>query len=377
MKNRILVLNSDLSGLNKYLIQHLSRKGWDCISVDIPDYKIYKGLALILSFSPNIRVWRNRASAYLDRLHKTSNAFLKKTEFCQEKVEKLKNKIDIILQFSGMFMPVRDLSALNGTPYVIFTDYTMKLAENYPTWGPFRAQREKWFALERKLYENASLILTSSDNAKRSFIGSYSIENKRVATVGCGVTLQDSTNLTKEYKDKTVLFIGRSFTSKGGHILLEAFKKVREKIRDAKLVIVGPAKAKLRISALGVTFLGRVNNREQIKNLYKQASIFAMPSLREPFGLVFLEAMSYKLPCIGTKVDAMPEIIEDGKTGFLVPPGDCEALAEKILLLLESPDLMREMGDVGFLRAKEKFSWENIINKIDLNLRAVLEKRID
>jgi len=86
------------------------------------------------------------------------------------------------------------------------------------------------------------------------------------------------------------------------------------------------------------------------------ASVFAMPSIQENFRHVFLEAMAYKTPCIGTAVDAMPEIIENGKTGFLVPPNDHKELADKLILLLEEENLMKRMGEPGRRRVEKYFT---------------------
>jgi glycosyltransferase involved in cell wall biosynthesis len=89
-----------------------------------------------------------------------------------------------------------------------------------------------------------------------------------------------------------------------------------------------------------------------------------MPSLYEPFGIVFAEAMAHKLPCIGTNICAMPEIIKHGQTGFLVPPRDSVALASRILELFDSPSLCREFGDGGYQRYAEKFTWRAVTKRM-------------
>ena len=92
----------------------------------------------------------------------------------------------------------------------------------------------------------------------------------------------------------------------------------------------------------------------------------------EPFGLVFLEAMAYKLPCIGTNRDAMPEIIQDGKNGFLVPTGDSRSLAEKIIFLLKNSSQMKQMGDYAQRYVKEHFLWEKTTERIDDCLKNII-----
>jgi len=96
----------------------------------------------------------------------------------------------------------------------------------------------------------------------------------------------------------------------------------------------------------------------EIKQLYDSAAVFAMPSQFEPFGLVFLEAMAYKLPCIGANVCAMPEIIGDGECGFVVSPDDHVTLADRLITLLRDRVLMRTMGATGHAKVKAEYTWD-------------------
>jgi glycosyltransferase involved in cell wall biosynthesis len=85
----------------------------------------------------------------------------------------------------------------------------------------------------------------------------------------------------------------------------------------------------------GVEFTG-VLNREQIAEELLTANLFVLPSFREPFGVSYIEAMSFHTPCIGTNIEAVPEIIDDGVTGYIVPPGDVNSLMEKMQSILPS-----------------------------------------
>ena len=77
-----------------------------------------------------------------------------------------------------------------------------------------------------------------------------------------------------------------------------------------------------------------------------------------------LEAMGYGLPVVSTTVGGIPQLVEHGKTGFLVEPGDTKGFAEAIVTLLKNPELRREMGEAGRARAKEHYSLENHINRL-------------
>lgn len=362
MSKNILVLNVEVSGMNKYLFSQLRKRGWNLTIVDVPFPKIAKCWALISTFQPNVPKWKKRYSERLEKLYKTPWVFQQRSKFCQRKIAKLNGNIDSILQISGMFAPYT-----THKDYTIMLSYTMALSNGYPAWAA--SNFDKWLKLEKDLYQNAKLIFTTNENARKSLIDDYGVREEKAIKVGYGLTQDTIPEFTKSYDGKTILFIGMDFERKGGYVLLEAFKEVRKQIADAKLIIVGPNKEIFKINQPGVELLGCIRDKQKIEELYKQASIFAMPSLCEPFGLVFLEAMSYKLPCIGTTIDAMPEIIEDGKTGFLVPPKDVDKLAEKIITLLNNSHLLEKMGQEAQRRTKESFHWDNVGEKIDYCLK--------
>ncbi|HJX61414.1 MAG TPA: glycosyltransferase family 4 protein, partial [Dehalococcoidia bacterium] len=105
-----------------------------------------------------------------------------------------------------------------------------------------------------------------------------------------------------------------------------------------------------------VCFTGRVTTAELVRH-YNRAEMSACPSLYEGFGLPAGEAMACGLPVVATTGGALPEVVEDGVTGILVPPGDAPALAEAMRTLMGDPDLRRRMGQAGRERVLEKFSW--------------------
>ncbi|WP_239461960.1 glycosyltransferase [Occallatibacter savannae] len=123
-----------------------------------------------------------------------------------------------------------------------------------------------------------------------------------------------------------------------------------------------------RVHALGISenvaFLGW---RSDVSALHHSWSLFIQPSLDEGFGVSVLEAMASGLPVIASDAGGLRELIVDGKTGLLVPPGNPTILAEKIRLLIESPDVMATMGDAGRLRAQESFSLQQMMREtVDL-----------
>ena len=169
-------------------------------------------------------------------------------------------------------------------------------------------------------------------------------------------------------REPAALIVGRMWSEergKGHETLIEAWPEVRRRVRDAELWIVGQGDDVPRLKALAkdsgiegaVRFLGRVSDLE-LGALYRRASVFAMPSRQEGFGLVYAEAMWHGLPCIGSTRDAAGQVIVHNETGYLVPYGEAGATGEAIASLMLDPERARAMGEAGSRRAREHFGYE-------------------
>jgi phosphatidylinositol alpha-1,6-mannosyltransferase len=168
-------------------------------------------------------------------------------------------------------------------------------------------------------------------------------------------------------RERAALIVGRMWQEergKGHDELIAGWPAVRARVPDAELWIVGDGDDRSRLEerarSLGVAdavrFLGRVSDTE-LSELYRRASLFAMPSRQEGFGLVYAEAMWHGLPCIGSTADAAGQVIVDGETGLLVPYGDVAAIAAAVSALLADPARAERMGQAGQRRAREQFSY--------------------
>ena len=310
------------------------------------------------------------------RRHTELNNWLFKemSKIAHKETLRLADSIDLVFQWGGLSAPFVGMPL---KPYVLYLDYTTKLAElNYPKWFPFKSvkAKEKWYANEGQIYQMASKIFVYGDLVHRSLIEHYGVEADKVVKVGIGVSLEPiAEHKPKSYRSKQIVFIGKdaAFVRKGGPQLLQAFELVRKEIRDAELLLVGLREDR-QINQEGVRNLGFIKERGKVKELLEGASAFVMPSICEPWGVVFCEAMACKLPCIGTNTDSMPEIIQDGYTGFIVPPNDHKALADRIITLLSDEELMRKMGERGYQRVKRDFTWDRVATKMEKHLQQIM-----
>jgi len=114
----------------------------------------------------------------------------------------------------------------------------------------------------------------------------------------------------------------------------------------------------------GVEVVAPTYDREFIANLYRRADIFILPSRLETWGDVLLEAMAFGLPCVGVSGEAMDEIIENGKTGFVVPPENVEALSGAIGQLIGDKSLRVGMSRAARRRVEEIFTWDHVVERM-------------
>jgi glycosyltransferase involved in cell wall biosynthesis len=199
------------------------------------------------------------------------------------------------------------------------------------------------------------------------------VKSKNVGVVYPGVTTNGSLSKKRACQagnTKIVGTAGRLVPVKGIVHLIHAIHLLRSRIPDVRLEIAGsgPEEPALRrvVQQLGlndrVTFLGW---QTDLAPLFERWDVFAMPSIEEAFGIAALEAMAAGLPVVATNVGGVPELVEHGKTGWLVPPGDPVALSERLTALLVDPQQQRLMGAAGRRRAEEKFSQRRMVSEVE------------
>jgi glycosyltransferase involved in cell wall biosynthesis len=155
------------------------------------------------------------------------------------------------------------------------------------------------------------------------------------------------------------------FPRKGIRFLLEAAAQLKPRFPDLKVVLAGDGFERPELTRLAadlgigpdVTFLGWVPNTE-LPPYYRAAAVSVIPSLEEGFGIPAAEAMGCEVPVVASDAGGLPEVVEDGITGLVVPRGDSTALARAIGSLLADPDRRRAMGQAGRARALRLFDWD-------------------
>jgi len=161
-------------------------------------------------------------------------------------------------------------------------------------------------------------------------------------------------------KEIRVFFSGNLTRRKGAHWLPSIAKQLQKNIRI--FYTHGLRTRNIFSSNTDLYSFGSVP-LDDMPDRYRQMDILLMPSVREGFGLVVAEAMACGLPVVASDCSAIPELIDEGKGGFLCPVGDIDAFAEKINLLADSPKLRREMGEYNRTKVEKMFTLDRMVKE--------------
>jgi glycosyltransferase involved in cell wall biosynthesis len=254
-----------------------------------------------------------------------------------------------------------------------------------------RSAGERWLLstlgrLEQRNAGHADLVLVPSDYSAGVASRVYGLPASRIRIVPEPIDLAPWDELRRSSpappERPTILSVARQYPRKDTATLLRALARVRERVPDVHLRIVGggPEIPALRTLAgeleLGdsLTLHGALAEDRQVREAYFAAHVFCLPSRQEGFGIVFLEAMAAGLPVVAARAGAVPEVVEEGETAILVPPGDPDPLADALVRLLQDPVAARRMGEAGLRRAR-RYDLEPVarafLDAVSPRLRAV------
>ena len=220
-------------------------------------------------------------------------------------------------------------------------------------------QREE---LQNNFYKNCTGIFTMGKWLEKYLTEQCNIPSHKVHHVGGGINLNaDEVNDSFKENNK-ILFIGRDFERKGGYIIYNAFKKLKEEIPNLELYVAGPSINPIGESIKGYHWYGDCSH-EELSKLFNKCDIFCMPSYFEAYGLVFIEALTYGLPCLGRNAYEMPYFIQDGETGLLIEDDNLDEVVRKIKKLLTCQYFKDNVRRQKEWYIKE-YSWETVAQRI-------------
>ena len=191
----------------------------------------------------------------------------------------------------------------------------------------------------------------------------------RLRIVHCGVrteTYATPSQVVSDLPSKAAggrgLFVGRLSQLKGGVPLIQAMARAHVRFPDAELLVIGDGETRSLLEQMAaeaelgeaVKFLG-FRTQDEVRAALATADFLVLPSFAEGVPVTLMEAMASGVPVIASRIAGIPELVEDGVSGFLIPPGDVRSLADRIGLLLEDADLRSRMGEAGRAKVRAEF----------------------
>jgi alpha-maltose-1-phosphate synthase len=284
---------------------------------------------------------------------------------------------------------------LHGIPHVV-------TAHSLEPLRPWKAEQlgggyrvSSW--IEKTAFEGAAAIIAVSEGMRRDILRSYpSLDEDKVSVVHNGIDLSrwrpvDDSELVRglgiDPDRPSVVFVGRITRQKGLPYLLRAAAMLPPEVQlvlcagapDTPEILaeVQAGVAALQAERSGVVWLDTLLSQHELSAVLTQATTFVCPSIYEPLGIVNLEAMACSAPVVGTATGGIPEVVDDGVTGRLVPieqlqdgtgtPVDPERfvadLAAALTEVVSDPVAAKRMGEAGRLRAERDFSWTTIAER--------------
>lgn len=246
----------------------------------------------------------------------------------------------------------------------------------FVVWGQGDDVYGTWFGksvIAPLVLMHAATVIALSEQMKKVMIA---IAPCKVSIVPNGIFLdqfrsQQERDDLKERDTKTIIFVGRLREVKGVRYLIDAMKIIHAADPEVKLIIIGEGEERQlierRIIEYGlehcITLTGAIPN-EEVSTFLATSDIFLLPSLSEGFGIVIIEAMAAGLPIIASRVGGIPDLITDGKEGFLVEPKNPQQIAERVLYLINEEFLRKEIS-LKNRSIAEKYDWSLITQQLE------------
>lgn len=244
---------------------------------------------------------------------------------------------------------------------------------------------KKRLDIERFIVKDADCVIAECPQDREDLINYYDAPSDKITIIPCGFSPKEFYPINKtvarkilnlKQDEKIILQLGRMVPRKGVDNVIRALGKLKDHSQKIRLIVVGgeadvpdplliPEIARLQKIAIeegvlaNVTFVGR-KKRDVLKYYYGASDIFITTPWYEPFGITPLEAMACGTPVIGANVGGIKYSVVDGKTGYLVPPKDPAALAEKIKCFIADEKAMAIMRTNALKRVNKLFTWSKI-----------------
>lgn len=382
----------DSGGMNVYIKELALKLGASGIAVDVFTRSKYPQLPKIVSLGPLARVIHLKAGEVAP--YDKNKIWDHLDEFTTRVINfALEEKIEYGLVHGHYWLSgvvARLLKAEWQTPMVQMF-HTLGRLKNLAFKGREHREKRVRIKAEQEIMRHADVIIASTPLEKAHMSWFYKAHPGKIKVIPCGVDTRlfrplpslVSRGFLGIKKKKIILFVGRLDPIKGIDCLFEAIDILIDKMQYSRAELAlyvlgglndqngqgkdaGYFNLQERIKAMkleDVVIIKGAQRQEILPYYYSSADVCVLPSFYESFGLVSLEAMACGTPMVASRVGGLPFVIEDGKTGFLVPVRDANRLAEKIAQLLSNGGLKREFG-VRAIKKAGSYDWAHVTKRM-------------
>ena len=245
-------------------------------------------------------------------------------------------------------------------------------------------------ALDLVLRKASSNVCVSSYTAR--WVSAHGVALPKLCVIPNGVDVREiegarsragnSRRVDAAFLDRgpVLLTVARLALSKGIQRVIAVMPRIVSEVPGTRYVVVGDGQDREQLvrlaaqspAAAAITFLGELTDDEKF-DCYRRCDVFALPSGKEGFGIVFLEANAFGKPVVGGRVGGVPDAVVHGETGLLVNPHDDTEIANAIIRLLKDPREANRLGNNGRHRVDNEFTWKRSAERFLAKIREVLE----
>lgn len=278
-----------------------------------------------------------------------------------------RGQFDSLIMWGSWFHPGNE-SAGRRTPFFHYIDQSMALTPVLGEPDDGAVDRRAGNEIQRKIYVDSAGVLCMSNWAReQTLLAHPTIDPSKVHVVGwgpCGVDLSEE-RIDHDAREPIVLHVSNDFHRKGLDYLVETAAIVRQNIPDARFIVIGEDYGGMKTipTAEGVTFTGRINDRKQLGDYFRRASLFFLPHRFDRSPHVLVEAMSAELPIVTSRQGGPVELTSGTGAGFAIPIGDVRGYAEAITALLENKEQRIAMGRRGREIMLTSYTWDAVARK--------------
>lgn len=231
---------------------------------------------------------------------------------------------------------------------------------NYISFEGFARRRIVRIACNMLNSEKCKAVIVWSKWARKGYIDD-GIDRRKIRVIPPAFTIS---NKRIDHNSRNLLFIGRDYRRKGGDVAIRVFENLKKSFENIHLTFIGRIEDKETLEKVRrdktVSYFNHVSKTQLHEMIYPTADLFLLPTVAEAYGMSILEAMSKGIPVVASGISAIPEVVENGISGYLARPGSVGSFTEACAHLLDSEEKRIRIGENAREKVKSEFSREKI-----------------